>query len=120
LMMIVTSSLAFAGEGNRPEFRATYLQDAPETLRPENSYFTVVGSFSSEGAATDFINKTLATNPDIDLDLYVPYQNNPLWAVMIASNTSAENSMKACLVAKKRSISKRPYLWTNTRKTTYC
>lgn len=100
------------GQSERSAYRAEFLNEYVDPITSDNAYFTIVGSFPSRQKAWDKVISIRSRNPELDADVYEPYQSNQWWGVMMASFTTKQKALEARDIARSRSIASDAYIWT--------
>lgn len=91
-------------------YEERFLRDAPVYVNDSNRWFVIVGSARSEQEAIALMNRLKARAPQHDFVVYLPYGQNPYYAVMMATWVSKEVADKA-LRAAKADVVADAYLW---------
>ncbi|NEO33766.1 MAG: hypothetical protein F6K36_25765 [Symploca sp. SIO3C6] len=77
-----------------------------------NSFFTIVDSYKNKEEAEARKTEIQKNNPDLEIQVFRPYNGNPYYGVMASSWTSREKALEICIIAKERGIAPDAYVWT--------
>ncbi|NEP00480.1 MAG: hypothetical protein F6K58_17715 [Symploca sp. SIO2E9] len=76
------------------------------------NFLTIVGSYQNKEEARARQTEIQKNNPDLEIQVFPPYKENPYYGVMASSWTSREKALEICRIAKKRGIAPDAYVWT--------
>ena len=79
---------------------------------PDTDFFTIVGSYPNQEEARVRANEIQKNNPNLNIQVFVPYQNNPFYSVMAASRTSKAKALEICRIARKEGIAQDAFVWS--------
>lgn len=105
----------YLAENNHPEF----LREPPFVVTKANKYFVIVSSAPSRDAAIAEMHRLKRKAPQYDFVVYLPYKDNPNYAIMMATWVPYDVARKALELAK-RDVKSDAYIWACRREGDGC
>jgi hypothetical protein len=87
-------------------------QSSSSSASSDGSFFTIVGSYQNPEEARVRAKEIKSNNPDLNMQVFNPYQGSSYYAVMAATWTSKEKAMEICSIARRKGIARDAYVWS--------